>query len=442
MSSGRAGHPIRSRLVVAFVASLVVIAVAAVASHHAPSPARSRTAGGLSADGSSSTAPPPPVLSLTAAARTVVAGALPGMPWPAAGEAAIGVQGSGLIAASQRQPEVPIASVTKVMTALLVLRDHPLAGESGGPSFRMTEQDALDFQHDAESGDSNLMVVAGEVLDERQLLEALLIPSADNIADYLARWDAGSVGAFVARMNTEAQALGMTSTHYADASGLDPASRSTAADQVRLAAVAMSNPVFAGIVRQPTVQLPVSGKVWNYNPIIGTDGVVGVKSGFTDEASGCLVAAAWREVGGRAVLLVSAALGQPLGLYQAGDVDRALLDAATPLLQLRAVITEGTPIAAARVPWSSRATPAAAGAAASVVVWPGAVVELSLHAGAGQPPWAAQNTSRPGSGWVVPAATRLGEVDVSMDGTPVASVPVRLEAPIEGPPAGWSAPSG
>lgn len=438
-AGGRVPPSTRTRVVGACVASLVVITVAAVASHHSPSSSHDGP-GGVAAQGSSASVPPAPALTLTDAARTVVPGSLPRMPWPRRGEAAVGVQGSGIVAASRRQPEVPIASVTKMMTAYLVLRDHPLSGQAGGPLFHMTEEDALAFQRDAESGDSNLMVKAGEALDERQMLEALLIPSADNIADFLARWDAGSIAAFVSRMNAAASSLGMTSTHYADASGLDPATRSTASDQVRLASVAMANPVFADIVRHPTVVLPVSGKVWNYNPLIGVDGVVGVKSGFTSQANGCLVAAAWREVGGHPALVITVTLGQPLGLYQAGDVDRALLDALTPVLRRRAVVAAGGSVAAAKVPWASRSTPTTAGGAASLVVWPGAVIGASVRPAHGAP-WVAGG-SQPASAWVVPESTRLGDLVVSMDGTAVASVPLRLAAPIEGPPAGWSAGSG
>jgi D-alanyl-D-alanine carboxypeptidase (penicillin-binding protein 5/6) len=436
---GRVPHTTRTRVVGACVASLVVITVAAVAGHHS-SPSAHAGSGGGGGSGSSALFPPVPAVTLTGAARTVVPGALPRMPWPVKGEAAVGVQGSGIVAASRRQASVPIASVTKVMTAYLVLRDHPLTGQAGGPVFRMTHADALAFQRDAAAGYSNLMVVAGEAIDERQLLEALLIPSADNIADFLARWDAGSIGAFVTRMNAAAKSLGMTSTHYADASGLDPKTRSNATDQVRLAAAAMANPVFAEIVDHTTVVLPVSGKVWNYNPLVGVDGVVGVKSGFTNAANACLVAAAWREVGARRVLVIMVALGQPLGLYQAADVDRALLDKLTPVLRLRDVVSAGRSVAQAKVPWTHRPTPATASGAATLVVWPGAVIGATVQAVHGSP-WVAAGSSS-GSAWVVPASTRLGDLVVSMDGTRLASLPLRLEAPIEGPPAGWSAGSG
>ena len=106
-------------------------------------------------------------------------------------------------------------------------------------------------------------VAAGEQLTERQALQALLLPSANNIAAVLARWDAGSEDRFVARMNATARSLGMTHTRYTDPSGYDDATVSTAADQVRIVDRAMRLPVFARIVATPSATLPVAGTVHN-----------------------------------------------------------------------------------------------------------------------------------------------------------------------------------
>ena len=152
-----------------------------------------------------------------------------------------------------------MASVTKVMTAVIVLQDHPL-GHGSGPTFMMTAADHAAYVRDATHGDSSLEVVAGERLTERQLLEGLMIPSACNIADYLARWDAGSIEAFVKKMNAMAAALGLTHTHYADASGLSPGSQSTAIDQAILGAYAMSVPGMISVEDHPTMDFPVEGR--------------------------------------------------------------------------------------------------------------------------------------------------------------------------------------
>ena len=115
-------------------------------------------------------------------------------------------------------------------------------------------------------------IAAGEQLTELQALQALLLPSANNIAAVLARWDAGSADRFVARMNATARSLGMTHTRYTDPSGYDAATVSTAADQVRVVDRAMRLPVFASIVATPSATLPVAGTVHNTNTCSGTTG--------------------------------------------------------------------------------------------------------------------------------------------------------------------------
>jgi serine-type D-Ala-D-Ala carboxypeptidase (penicillin-binding protein 5/6) len=134
---------------------------------------------------------------------------------------------------------------------------------------------------------------AGETITERQALEALLLPSADNMAWILARWDAGSQAAFAARMNAAARSLAMTGTSYTDPSGLDPCTTSTAADQVRLGIAAMQVPALAAITAESTAVVPVAGVVRNTNALLGQDGIVGLKTGSTQAAGGCLLVAAW-----------------------------------------------------------------------------------------------------------------------------------------------------
>jgi len=140
---------------------------------------------------------------------------------------------------------------------------------------------------------------------------ALLLPSADNMAWILARWDAASQQAFVAKMNAAARRLGMTSTHYTDPSGLAASTVSTAADQVLLGRAVMAQPVLAGIVATRTAVVPVAGQVRNLNRLLGSDQIVGLKTGTTSAAGGCVLLAAWHRVSGRRTLIIAAVFGQP-----------------------------------------------------------------------------------------------------------------------------------
>jgi D-alanyl-D-alanine carboxypeptidase (penicillin-binding protein 5/6) len=205
----------------------------------------------------------------------------------------------------------PIASVAKVMTAYVILHDHPLTADGSGPDITVQPQEAAAYPAQVRDGDSLVPVVAGETLTERQALEALLLPSADNMAWILARWDAGGQAAFVARMNATARQLGMTDTDYTDASGLDASTVSTAADQVRLGLAAMRVPALAAIAAMPTAIVPVAGPVRNYNTLLGQDGITGLKTGSTHAAGGCVLLAARHQAGGRSTVVIAATFGQP-----------------------------------------------------------------------------------------------------------------------------------
>jgi D-alanyl-D-alanine carboxypeptidase (penicillin-binding protein 5/6) len=154
-------------------------------------------------------------------------------------------------------------------------------------------------------------VAVGEQLTEREALQALLLPSANNIAAVLARWDAGSVHRFVARMNGTARSLGMLHTRYTDPSGYDDATVSTAADQVRIVERAMRLPVFASIVATPSAWLPVAGIVRNTDTLLGYNGFVGVKTGSDHAAGGCFAFRAVQWVHGKRTAITGVVLGQP-----------------------------------------------------------------------------------------------------------------------------------
>jgi len=231
--------------------------------------------------------------------------------WPASGQAAFVQTGQSQIQVGPNQHAAAIASVAKVMTAYLVLRDHPLRLGQDGPTLTLTAADVADTDRRRGQEESVVSIAAGEQLTERQALQALLLPSANNIAAVLARWDAGSVNHFLARMNAVARSLGMTHTRYTDPSGYDDATVSTAADQVRVVVQAMRLPVFASIVATPSAMLPVAGTVRNTDTLLGQDGFVGVKTGSDDAAGGCFAFRAIRWIDGKRTTITGVVLGQP-----------------------------------------------------------------------------------------------------------------------------------
>jgi D-alanyl-D-alanine carboxypeptidase (penicillin-binding protein 5/6) len=230
--------------------------------------------------------------------------------WPASGQASYAL-GQGPIQSSPGQTPAPIASLAKVMTALVVLRHDPLPRESSGIQVVITADDVADFIRRAAQDQSVLPVRSGERLTERQALIALLLPSANNIAEILARAVDGSRAAFVAEMNRTALGLGMRHTHYTDPSGYLASTTSTAADQVRLAQRAMRDPTVRAIVGLTQARLPVVGVVHNTDTLLGVDGFRGVKTGSMDASGGCFMFAAGRRAGSRTVTITGVVLGQP-----------------------------------------------------------------------------------------------------------------------------------
>jgi len=230
--------------------------------------------------------------------------------WPQQGQAAL-VLGDGRPAASPNQEPAPIASVAKVMTAYLTLERYPLSGGQDGFTITVTAAQAEAEAREAADEQSVLAVRAGEQLTERQLLEALLIPSGNNIARMLAVLVAGSEARFIAEMNAEARVLGMSHTTYTDPSGLDSGTVSTAADQLRVLRRAIRSPVFREIVSMAGVTLPVAGTVTNFNPLI--DDGYGGKTGSDSAAGGCLAFFTHVTRGGRRLIAAGVVLGQGEG---------------------------------------------------------------------------------------------------------------------------------
>jgi len=241
--------------------------------------------------------------------RLTAAGPKPSLPWPTSGQAKVEIAGVGVIGHSGSTRSVPIASITKVMTAYTILRDHPLSSGQSGPKITVTAAEAAAYPDQKANGESVVVVAAGEKITERQALTGLLVASGGNMANILARWDAGSVPAFVAKMNRNARRLGMTSTHYADASGLSSGSVSTAADLLKLAPAAMAKPTLAELVGTQSTAIPLNPVINNPNTLLGVHGVIGIKTGTTTTAGGCLLFAARREVDGHTSTIYGAVLG-------------------------------------------------------------------------------------------------------------------------------------
>ncbi len=237
-----------------------------------------------------------------------VPGAKKPLPWPKHGHARMAVAGIGVVGHVGNAKAAPIASITKVMTAYTVLRDHPLRAGESGPTIVVLKIEAAAYKKQQAQSQSLVRVRAGERITERQALQGLLLASGNNMAEILGRWDAGNQKSFVRKMNRNAARLEMTSTHYADTSGYNKASKSTTADLLKLAPAAMADPALAAIVSQRSASIPLN-KIKNYNRLLGTHGVIGIKTGSMSASGGCLLFAANRTVSSRTYRIYGVVLG-------------------------------------------------------------------------------------------------------------------------------------
>lgn len=226
------------------------------------------------------------------AAEPAASASAPGQAPPAvAAKAALVVNADdGQVIFSQNPDErLPMASTTKMMTALLTIENHQ---KDLGAMVTCS-------QRGAEVGESSIWLVAGDKLTVKEMLTGMLIQSGNDSAMALAEFDAGSMEAFVAKMNKRAAELGLTNTHFMNPHGLhDPDHYTSATDFVKLGREVMKHPEIRDIVKRSEVTIPWTGQEFgrslvNSNHLLEQyDAVNGIKTGYTDEAGQCIVISA------------------------------------------------------------------------------------------------------------------------------------------------------
>lgn len=301
-----------------------------------------------------------------------VPGDPPSLAWPSRASAAVSVIGLGSLGTHSDSTPRPMASIAKVMTALVVIDDHPLVELEEGPPITITAEDAQSYRASLAEGQSVVKVEEGEILSEFQVLQGLLIPSGNNMAAVIAQWDAGSIDAFVAKMNQKGATLGMKRTHFADPSGFSEQTVGTARDLIVAGEALIKVPVLARMVAQGQADLPVAGTVFNINYALGSEGIFGIKTGSAPKAGACFLFASFRTLGDLQVTVIGAVLGEPT-LDDAFDAARRLIGTVMAGLLTIKAVRAAEPVAAYSGPWGSRAR-IVAEKDLDVLAWPGLVL--------------------------------------------------------------------
>ena len=292
--------------------------------------------------------------------------ATPSLDWPVQGEQAIAIKGQTLQATHGSQIAMPTASTAKLMTVLGILHAHPLAANQQGQTLTLSNADVAIYRQDKAQNDSVVAVQNGEQITEYQALQAILLPSACNMADSAAIWAFGSMPQYLKYANQEAAALGMTHTHFAvDASGASPQTVSTPQDLLRLGEAATNQPVIMNIVAQPKAVIPVAGTVYNYDSVLGQAGIVGLKTGNNTVDRGAFLFAANYD----SQTILGVTMGAP-SLPQALRDSVILLRSVQRNLQTIPVVHAGQLVGRYTAPWGSTAS-AVASKNLTVLGWKG-----------------------------------------------------------------------
>ncbi|MFF8262230.1 serine hydrolase [Streptomyces virginiae] len=329
------------------------------------------------------------------------------IPWPANGQGAVRVSGSGDIGTFGDQKPVPTASVAKIMTAYVILKGHPLRKNEPGPDITVDAKTVADGNSEHESRITGLTV--GSKFSQQDMLKMLMIPSGNNVARLLARWDTGTdtEAAFVEKMNAAARELGMKDTTYTDPSGLDAGTVSTATDQLKLAEAVMKDEAFRVIVALP--EAPIKGlgeKLVNNNDLLTVQGlsIRGIKTGSSTPAGGTFVWAAYKSVGDETPLIVGSLMEQrapapdkdalnSLALVKANS--KKIIEAVRTALASTPLVRKGDVVGYVDDGLGGR-TPLVAVKDLNVISVPGQRFELSLNAGASPLPHTAKDGTEVG----------------------------------------------
>jgi D-alanyl-D-alanine carboxypeptidase (penicillin-binding protein 5/6) len=352
--------------------------------------------------------------------RAVQSDAPASLHFPAYGGSAIGAVGfDGVLARAGSTSPLPMASITKLVTALVVLKVKPLAVGEEGPSVTMTSADVALYHHYLAADGQVAAVKSGWVFTEHELLELALIHSANNYAARLALWAFGSTEAYLSAVNSWIAAHHLSSMTITDPTGLDLTDVADTADLLELGKLALADPVLAPIVSTTSITIHDVGTLANTNTLLGFDGVEGIKTGTLNDFGSNLLFALPHRVGSRTVVIVGVVLGG--STHEQVDADiRALLTGVLAGFHEHQLAQKGDVFASYTTEWGQKAS-AVAGRSESLVTWGDSKVTASVTA-------APVTTGTKGQA--------VGTATFTSGGRSV-SVPLELSTAIEDPGPGW-----
>lgn len=271
--------------------------------------------------------------------------------WPTQGAAAIGTVSGGLKEIHGGDRQYPTASMAKTITVLVVLDKYPLKPDDDGPFLTISQSDVERYEATLADGGSNLPVFAGQQLALRNMLDGVMVSSANNLADSLAVWAFGSLENYRVAATAWLGKHNLTQTTIGDdASGLDPATTSSINNLFEIGVLAMQNDTIRQIVKQKTANFPGVGQITNTDQLLGANGFVGIKTGFTKAADYCMLFAADYTVKDQTRTIVGVVVGQASSADRFAAA-RRLTQSAKSNLIYQEIVRSGDQVAEYQTPW-------------------------------------------------------------------------------------------
>lgn len=341
--------------------------------------------------------------------------------WPSYGQAAIATHDYGVLETHGNIEKHPTASTAKLITMLAVMEKKPFNLGASGETLILDQTDVDLYNNYIANNGSNAPVQAGERITQYQAMQAVLLVSSNNLADTLAIWAFGSLSEYRAYATDMIHRYGLTNTVIGkDASGLDPGTLSTAADLAVIAQKALGQPVIASIAALETATIPVAGEIHNTNFLLGSQGVVGLKTGESVEAGGNFVLAGNQTIDGHTQQIIVVIMGADLSKIAQRD-SYNLYMSARDNFEYKVLVEKGQQIGAYQPVWSRRSYDVVAKDEIGAFIWSGMPVKPAIRL----------NTTQP-----EPAGASVGAVKINV-GSGSDESDLTLTQAIEPPSAWW-----
>ncbi|MFC8681819.1 D-alanyl-D-alanine carboxypeptidase family protein [Microbacterium ureisolvens] len=339
----------------------------------------------------------------------------------AGGDEYLGPAASGIWASSGGDEPRSIASIAKLITALVILDRHPLAGPTDpGPTITFSKADHDLYDQYYVRGATIAAMPTGSSMSLYDALATMLIPSASNYAEAVSTWAFGSQWAFREAARRWLATNGLTGTTLVEPTGLDARNTSTPADLIALGKLAAANPVISSISATPSLALPGPGPMANTNDLLGSNGITGLKTGNLGEGTYNLLFTASVPVGTAQPLQVT---GVVLGGATRANVNHnvmAMIDSIRAGFHEVPVATSDQSVGTLTTPWGSSAR-LVISAGATIFTWSDTPISVEM------------TTTTPKS---YADGEEVGTVTYTA-GPNTVSVPVEIDGTIEEPTEWW-----